>query len=74
MSPATVGTSTCPAVREAASTTWATPSVAEATETDAEIERRADHHDQVGALLEHGPRPQEGVGVIGRAACRARVR
>ena len=52
MSPATVGTSTCAAVRDAASTTWATSRLAEPPEADAEVERRADHDDQVGALLE----------------------
>ena len=49
MSPATVGTSTCAALRDAASTTWATGGVAEAAEPDAEVERRADDDDEVGA-------------------------
>ena len=73
MSPATVGTSTWWARWRLAVDDVGDPGVAEAPEPEAEVERRAEDHDEVGAGLQHAAGAQEGQLVVGgdRAATEA---
>jgi hypothetical protein len=59
MSPATVATSTWPGALTVAVDDVRDTGVAEPAEAEPEVERRAEHHDDVGALLEEPARAQE---------------